>query len=159
MKTSHVWEKWFCLEAESDLAVWKICGVWQLPAFFHPNELIKSSNSPGENARNLSFFYSVMWNSKSLRQEGGSTFGGLWISVLSAWSDPQTCRGVALHKPPSFKRKCLLSSDGCNSMHCANKIIIHILTLEYANCSLPSWPPAEYHCNLWSVKHYSGERL
>lgn len=72
---------------------------------------------------------------------------------------PQTCRGVALHKPLSFKRKCLLSSDGCNSLHCANKIIIHILTLEYANCSLPSWPPAEYHCNLWSVKHYSGERL
>lgn len=72
------------------------------------------------------FIHSVMWNSKSLRQEGGSSFGGLRISVLSAWSAPppptHTHRGVALHKPPSFKRKCLLSSDGCNSLHRANKI-------------------------------------
>lgn len=38
---------------------------------------------------------------------------------------------------------------------------IHILTLEYANCSLPSRPLAEHHCNLWCVKHYClfGERM
>jgi hypothetical protein len=115
VKPSYIWEEWSCSETDSDLAVWKICRAWQLHTFFHPNELIKSSNSPGKNARNLSSLSSEV--KRSFREEGGSGTEIQWAGCLVGhWA----CRGIPSLTSPLLN--CLPSSNGCNSVPCPNKI-------------------------------------
>lgn len=109
----------------------------------------------------ISVFYSVMWNSKSLRQEGGSSFGGLRISVLSAWCAPGHVEEWPFISRPLLNGNVFFPQTVVTVCTVLIRSHIHILTLEYTNCSLPFRPPAEHHCNLWSVKHYClfGERM
>lgn len=143
--------------------IWLGClkDLWSLaaPRILPPKWTYQEFKLTRRECQKSQFFYSVMRNSKSLRQEGGSSFGGLWISVLSAWSAPGHVEEWPFISRPLLNGNVFFPQTVATVCTVLVRSHIHILTLEYANCSLPSWPPAEYHCNLWSVKHYSGERM